>query len=255
MLRAIIFDVDGTLADTESAHREAFNEAFSEADLSWHWDEDLYTKLLDVSGGKERIQHFWYGLDPDAASSRSGVEAIASLHAAKTRIYDAKVSGGRLSLRPGILRLIHEATHQRVPLAIATTTTPANIDALLRTPLGANWRDYFAAIADAATAPRKKPDAQAYQQVLQTLDLPGADCLALEDSQNGLRAARDAAIPAIITPTTFTRLQDFGDALLVLPHLGDPEQPMTQWIAGLSHRWVDIAALRSWHDGMLFESA
>jgi HAD superfamily hydrolase (TIGR01509 family) len=255
MLRAIIFDVDGTLADTESAHREAFNEAFAEANLPWQWDEDLYTNLLEVSGGKERIQHFWRGLDPDAAMSRSGGETIARLHASKTRIYDAKVSGGRLPLRPGVLRLINEATQQRIPIAIATTTTPANIDALLRTPLGAGWRDYFAAIADAATAPRKKPDPQAYEQVLQSLNLSAADCLALEDSQNGLRAARAAAIPAIITPTAFTRMQDFGDAFLVLPHLGDPEQPMTQWIAGLSQRWVDIAALRSWHDGMLFESA
>jgi HAD superfamily hydrolase (TIGR01509 family) len=255
MLRAIIFDVDGTLADTESAHREAFNEAFSEASLPWHWDEDLYTKLLDVSGGKERIEHFWRGLDADAATSRSAGDSIARLHASKTRIYDAKVSGGRLPLRPGVLRLIHEATQQRIPIAIATTTTPANIDALLRTPLGVGWRNYFAAIADAATAPRKKPDPQAYEQVLQTLNLPAADCLALEDSQNGLRAARAAGIPAIITPTAFTRMQDFDDALLVLPHLGDPEQPMTQWIAGLSHRWVDIAALRIWHDGMLFESA
>lgn len=255
MLRALIFDVDGTLADTESAHREAFNEAFSEARLSWHWDENLYTNLLEVSGGKERIQHFWRGIDPEAAMSRTGTDSIARMHANKTRIYDAKVSGGRLPLRPGVLRLIHEAIQQRVPLAIATTTTPANIDALLRTPLGTGWRDYFAVIADAATAPRKKPDPQAYEQVLQSLNLPAADCLALEDSQNGLRAAHAANIPAIVTPTAFTRMQDFGHALLVLPHFGDPEEPMTQWIAGLSHRWVDLAALRSWHDGMLFESA
>lgn len=255
MLGAIIFDVDGTLADTESAHREAFNEAFSEANLPWHWDEDLYTKLLEVSGGKERIQHFWRGLDPDAALSRTGVNTIARLHVNKTRIYDAKVSGGRLPLRPGVLRLINEATEQRIPVAIATTTTPANIDALLRTPLGTGWRDYFTAIADAATAPRKKPDPQAYEQVLQSLNLAASDCLALEDSQNGLLAARAASIPVIITPTAFTRLQDFSNALLVLPHLGDPDQPMTQWIAGLTQRWVDLAALRSWHDGMLFESA
>ena len=255
MLRALIFDVDGTLADTESAHREAFNEAFSEANLSWQWDEDLYTKLLEVSGGKERIRYFWRGLDPDAAMSRHGGDTIARLHTSKTRIYDAKVSGGRLPLRAGVLRLVHEATQHRIPIAIATTTTPANIDALLRTPLGSGWRDYFAAIADAATAPRKKPDPQAYGQVVLSLHLPAADCLALEDSQNGLRAARAAGIPTIVTPTAYTRMQDFGDALLVLPHLGDPEQPMTQWIAGLSHRWVDLAALRSWHDGMLFESA
>jgi HAD superfamily hydrolase (TIGR01509 family) len=223
--------------------------------LQWQWDEELYTKLLEVSGGKERIQHFWRGLDPDAALSRSGFDTIARLHANKTRIYDAKVSGGRLPLRPGVLRLINEATRQRIPIAIATTTTPANIDALLRTPLGTGWRDYFAAIADAATAPNKKPDPQAYEQVLESLNLAAADCLALEDSQNGLRAARAAGIPAIITPTAFTRMQDFGDALLVLPHLGDPDHPLPQWIAGLSHRWVDIAALRSWHDGMLFESA
>jgi HAD superfamily hydrolase (TIGR01509 family) len=255
MLRALVFDVDGTLADTESAHREAFNEAFSAAKLDWHWDEDLYTELLDVSGGKERILHFWSRMDPAESRSARAREVVEQIHAEKTRLYDAKVSGGRLPLRPGVLRLIHEAAEQRLPLAIATTTTPANIDALLRTPLGAHWRDYFAAIADAATAERKKPDPQVYQQVLQTLNLQPADCLALEDSHNGLRSARAAGIPVIVTPTRYTRMQDFSDALLVLPHLGDPQQPMTQWIAGLSHRWVDLTALRCWHDGMLFESA
>lgn len=255
MLRALIFDVDGTLADTESAHREAFNEAFLAAKLDWYWDEDLYTQLLDISGGKERILHFWRGFEPHEAQSAGGRESIARLHSEKTRIYEAKISGGRLRLRPGVLRLVHEAAAQRVLLAIATTTTPANIDALLRAPLGAGWRDYFAAVADAATAERKKPDPQAYEQVLQTLKLEAADCLALEDSLNGLRAAREAAIPVIITPTAFTRMQDFSDALLVLPHLGDPDQPMPQWIAGMSHCWVDLAALRSWHGGTLFESA
>lgn len=255
MLQALIFDVDGTLADTESAHRAAFNQAFTEVGLNWHWNEALYSLLLSVSGGKERILHFWRMVAPEAANRASAEEIIAAIHSAKTRIYDSKVSAGQLALRPGVLRLMREALAHNVKLAIATTTTPANIDALLREPMGADWRRYFSAIGDASTAERKKPDPQVYRQVLDKLGMPADDCLAFEDSENGLRAACAAGLRTLVTPTAYTAMQSFDGALLVLPNLGDPERTLPQWISGMENRWVDLATLRNWHHGTLFEAA
>jgi HAD superfamily hydrolase (TIGR01509 family) len=219
MLRALIFDVDGTLADTEATHGDAFNEAFAEAALPWFWDVPLYTHLLNVAGGKERILHFWHAADPAAAHGPAAREVVSRLHAAKTRHYERMAAEGRLVLRPGVLHLIEEAAVQGVPMAIATTTTPANINALLRGPLGSGWHRYFAAIGDGGTSPRKKPDPQVYLHVLDALGLPACDCLAFEDSHNGLQAARAAGIATIVTPTVFTAAHDFSGALLVLPHL------------------------------------
>jgi len=233
MLKALIFDVDGTLADTEGAHREAFNAAFRDAGFAWQWSEAMYTELLEVSGGKERIRHYWQLVDPKAAAAPDAGAVIDAIHALKTRHYDRLAGGGGLELRPGILRLIREARQARVPMAIATTTTPANIDALLRTPLGSHWRALFSTVCDAGSAAAKKPAPDVYHCALAALGLPAASCLAFEDSANGLLAARAAGIPTLVTPTAYTRGQRFDGALLRLPHLGE----------------VDLAALRRWHAG------
>lgn len=253
MLEALIFDVDGTLADTESAHRAAFNEAFAEARLGWHWDDETYIRLLQVSGGKERIAHFWRMVDPDLAAGTAVQAAIDRIHAMKTRLYEARVSGGQLPLRPGVLRLLREALAGGLRLAIATTTTPANVDALLRNPLGPDWRRHFAAVGDASTAPTKKPNPMVYQQVLGRLALPPGACLAFEDSSNGLRAATAAGLQTLVTPTVHTADHRFDDALLVLPHLGDATQMLPRGVAGMDERWVTLDALRLWHAGTLFE--
>lgn len=255
MLEALIFDVDGTLADTEAAHRAAFNDAFVEVRLGWHWDEATYIRLLQVSGGKERIAHHWRMVEPDVAGGRAAQATIERVHAIKTRIYESRVSGGLLALRPGVLRLMREALTARLRLAIATTTTPANIDALLRAPLGPDWRRHFAAVGDASTAARKKPDPLVYEQVLGAMGLPANACLAFEDSANGLRAATAAGLQTLVTPTVHTADQRFDGALRVLPHLGDVDQPLPHGVAGMEQRWVTLDVLRRWHADTLFEPA
>ncbi|MDR3384404.1 HAD-IA family hydrolase [Cupriavidus basilensis] len=254
-MQALIFDVDGTLADTESAHLHAFNAAFAEVGLDWCWDTALYTRLLKVAGGKERLLHYWRMVDPEEARGSKVAETIAAVHAIKSRHYAERVGGGALPLRPGILRLIEEAGQSGTPIAIATTTTPGNLDALLRAPFGAGWRQRFSAICDAGTTAMKKPAPDVYLAVLARLGLEAADCLALEDSENGLRAAQAAGIPVVITPTAYTAQERFDGALLVLPHLGDPAEPMPQLLPGADHRWADLAALHRWHRGTLFEAA
>lgn len=239
-MKALIFDVDGTLADTESTHRHAFNAAFREVGLDWHWHESLYARLLDVAGGKERLHYYWRMVDPDEADGGKVKETIAAVHAIKTRHYDALA--GKLALRPGILRLVREAQAARMPIAIATTTTPANVDALLRGPLGSGWRAQFAAVCDGSTPGSKKPAPDVYLAALAALGLAADDCVAFEDSENGLRAARAAGIATVVTPTAYTCGQQFGDALLQLPHLGDPGQPVA--VPGAPGSWVDLAVLR-----------
>ena len=233
MLKALIFDVDGTLADTESAHRAAFNHAFAEEGLDWVWDEALYIKLLDISGGKERIAHYWkqtrgdiVGIEADALK-----DTIARLHELKTAAYEGMVNDGMVSLRPGVLRLIESAHDQGLALAIATTTSPANIAALLRKAIGLHWRSLFGVVEDASTAPRKKPHPQVYLQTLQRMGLGGDECLAIEDSGNGLQAALAAGLPTVITPNSFTAKHHFEGALRVVPDLGD----------------TTVADLRIWH--------
>ncbi|PHM19681.1 MAG: protein CbbY [Curvibacter sp. PD_MW3] len=223
MLRALIFDVDGTLADTESAHRAAFNHAFMELGLDWHWDEALYTELLEISGGKERIRHYWKQVNPDirALNGDAMQETIARIHELKTAHYEAAIASGEVALRPGVLALIDEALAQGLQLAIATTTSPVNISALLRQAMGPAWRHNFSAIGDASSAPIKKPHPQVYLQMLDALKLDPSDCLAFEDSGNGLKAATLAGLATVITPTQYTRHHDFSRALHVLPDLGE----------------------------------
>jgi HAD superfamily hydrolase (TIGR01509 family) len=221
VLRALVFDVDGTLADTERFHLQAFNEAFEAEGLDWEWDEDLYTRLLEVSGGRERILHYWKEVrgevvDVDGAGVRDTVERI---HVAKTAVYEAMVHAGLVTLRPGVLELFEEASRRGVALAIATTTSPVNIAALLRRSVGPQWRLQFPVVCDASTAPRKKPDPQVYLQALAQLQMPAAACIAFEDSGNGLRAARGAGLDVVVTPTHFTEHHDFGGALRRLTSL------------------------------------
>jgi HAD superfamily hydrolase (TIGR01509 family) len=232
-LQALIFDVDGTLADTESAHRAAFNHAFAEMDMGWYWDEALYTELLDISGGKERILHYWKQMRPDMreVNAMALSDTINRLHELKTAAYESAVNQGEVSLRPGVLKLMDEALSQGLQLAIATTTSPVNIAALLSHAVGPDWRMNFTAIGDASTAPIKKPHPQVYLQMLATLQLEPAQCLAFEDSSNGLRAATAAGLATLITPNSYTAHHDFGAAMRVVPDLSQ----------------INLSQLRHWH--------
>ena len=246
-MQALIFDVDGTLADTETAHLQAFNAAFAEARLDWFWDEALYTRLLKVAGGKERLLHYWRMVEREAADGANALTVVETVHAIKTRHYTERVSTSGLPLRPGIALLMVQAQAAGIRVAIATTTTPANLDALLQVHFGAAWHTCFAAIGDAGTTRAKKPAPDVYQHVLAQLDLPAAACLAFEDSRNGLLAARAAYVPTIVTPTAYTSQDCFDGALAVLPHLGDPQTPILQPVRGERHRWVDLQTLRRGH--------
>ena len=231
-LKALVFDVDGTLADTEMAHMDAFNHAFSAEGLDWHWDVETYTRLLEISGGKERMMHYWKQVHPDIKDIDGGglKDTIDRLHAMKSAAYENAVQSYAVQLRPGVLNLIQSAHQSGLRLAIATTTSPVNIAVLLRNAIGPDWKSLFSVVEDASTAPNKKPHPQVYTQTLSRLGLKSSDCLAFEDSSNGLRAAVSAGLPVIVTPNNFTAHHDFSGALQVLPDL-------SQVTVDQLHRW------------------
>jgi len=234
MLEALLFDVDGTLADTEMTHLAAFNHAFSELGLDWHWDVPLYRSLLTVSGGKERIRSYWTSRHdmPRAMDGQALNQTIDRLHEIKTATYEAAVQDGEVQFRPGVIELLTAARQAGLRLAIATTTSPVNIHALLKKALGLDWASYFSVIEDASTAPRKKPDPMVYQQTLKRLGVDASVGLAFEDSANGLQAARASGLATVITTNSFTVDHDFTGALRVLPSLqGVTLDDLRQWHA------------------------
>jgi HAD superfamily hydrolase (TIGR01509 family) len=210
---ALIFDIDGTLAETEELHREAFNEAFVQVGLDWHWGRRIYRDLLRVAGGKERIRAFD---QLRRAGPPISDKAIAELHAVKTERFAALMAAATCQLRPGAQALLDAARARGQKLAICTTTTRVNIDALLEVTLGAHWEGLFAAVVAADDVARKKPAPDAYIEVLSQLDLPASACVAFEDSGNGLLAALHAGVPCIVTRSRYFSDDDFTGALAVV---------------------------------------
>jgi HAD superfamily hydrolase (TIGR01509 family) len=233
---ALIFDVDGTLAETEELHRQAFNEAFSAHGLDWRWPQALYGELLSVTGGKERILHYARAHRP--GEPPPSPEQVAAIHAHKTRAYTAGVEAGAVTLRPGVARLIAEARRAGFRLAIATTTSRPNIEALLRRALP---EVRFEAVVAGDEVPSKKPAPDVYEAVLREFGCGPACCAAVEDSANGVRSAYAAGIPVIATPGVYTAGDDFAGAFSVVSDLGEPEAPH-RLIAGQGWRGGVVTA-------------
>ncbi|MCF8167259.1 MAG: HAD-IA family hydrolase [Rhodoferax sp.] len=220
-IQAIIFDVDGTLADTEDGHRQAFNKAFAEIGLKWQWDRDVYDQLLSVTGGKERIKYFVSDFQRDFVPPPDFETFVRDLHGIKTRHYTQMVREGQIPLRPGIRQLIYAAHQAGLQLAIATTTAPDNVAALLETGLEKDWQKMFVAVGCGDMVPNKKPAPDVYLWVMERLGRTPAECIALEDSENGLRSSLAAGIKTFITLNHFTRRHDFSGAAAVLEDLSD----------------------------------
>jgi HAD superfamily hydrolase (TIGR01509 family) len=239
-LQALIFDVDGTLADTErDGHRVAFNRAFVEAGLDWDWSVSLYGELLAVTGGKERIRYYWERYRSDFLQPNNFDELIARLHATKTQYYQNLLKEGSIPLRPGVRRLLIEARSQGIRLAIATTSAFPNVLALLEKHLDPTW---FEVIGAGDIVPAKKPAPDIYHYVLDQMELKAKDCLAFEDSHHGFMAASVAGLKTIVTVNHYTRNQEFKGALLVLDSLGEPDCPCTV-LAGSPKNIPDLDCL------------
>jgi beta-phosphoglucomutase-like phosphatase (HAD superfamily) len=226
MLKALIFDVDGTLADTErDGHRVAFNRAFETANLDWNWSAELYGKLLAITGGKERILHYIEQYCPSFQPPTDLKAFIAGLHAAKTDHYCHLLADGSIPLRQGVERLLNEARQAGLRLAIATTTTLPNVTVLLEHTLGIDSIGWFDIIGAGDIVPAKKPAPDIYDYVLDKMGWSPDECLAFEDSENGLRSAKQANLKTVVTVNDYTRDHCFEGAALVLDCFGEPNAP------------------------------
>lgn len=205
---ALIFDVDGTLAETEEAHRAAFNRAFAEACLDWHWTRDMYRDLLNTTGGVERMGAYRATLGTEVPSDAT----LRDIHRAKTAIYGGMLAGGAVTLRPGVRELIDGARARGLPCAVATTTSRPNVDALTQSAWGVPATDIFDVIATGEEVAAKKPAPDLFQLALSRLDLPADQAIAFEDSLNGLRSAQGAGLRVVVTPDFYTEHQDHSTA-------------------------------------------
>ena len=243
-LQALIFDVDGTLADTErDGHRVAFNQAFAAADLDWHWSVADYGELLSVTGGKERIRYFIETRNPQFETAEPLDAFIAGLHQAKNTYYQNLLKAGEIPLRPGVRRLLAEAQAQGISLAIATTTTLENVLVLLAHTLGPESADWFTVIAAGDMVPAKKPAPDIFNYALEKTGWSAANCLAFEDSGNGLKSSIQAGLKTVVTVNGYTQNHDFQAACLVIDQLGEPDAPF-QVLSGpatASHMTIELA--------------
>lgn len=248
-LQALIFDVDGTLADTErDGHRIAFNLAFADAGLDWDWTVDIYEDLLTVTGGKERMKFFLDKYKPEFDEPEDLTSYIADMHKAKTAHYTKLLSEGKIPLRPGVERLLNEARERGYRLAISTTTTPANVEALLTHTLGKESMDWFEVIAAGDIVPAKKPAPDIYDWAMDKMNLKAEECIAFEDSINGVLSSLAANLKTIITINDYTKDHDFTGAAIVLDQYGEPDVGF-KVIQGDAHgfEYVNINMIEALH--------
>jgi HAD superfamily hydrolase (TIGR01509 family) len=223
---ALIFDLDGTLADTEEAHRVAFNLAFERHRLGWSWSRSQYRDLLQVSGGRERLVAHVARLGAPPDDTRRVLALVPSIHAEKTRFYTAMLRDGAIALRPGAERLIDEALGAGAVLGLSSSSSPASVDALLASAFGSREGPIFGAVICGGDPYAKKPAPAGYRAVLQRLGTASGDAVAFEDSHHGLQAASAAGLRTVVTPTYWTEHENFLGAWMLLPHLGEPEDPL-----------------------------
>jgi HAD superfamily hydrolase (TIGR01509 family) len=251
--KALIFDVDGTLVDTEELHRKAFNQVFLSYDLDWEWSPELYTDLLNYSGGVDRLFAYVQRSGMTASEKAYLTEIVPMLHREKTQLYTELVHDTAVRARTGAARLIAEALGSDLKVALVATSAFADVRGLAQATLGEKIASALDPIVCVDLVAHKKPAPDLYRLAVNQLRVPVEACVAFEDSANGLAAAKQASLFTIVTPSRWTASQDFRGADLVVSTLGDVDAPLdaheSSLIGGHPHLTLSvIEALR--HDLM-----
>jgi HAD superfamily hydrolase (TIGR01509 family) len=223
-LKALIFDLDGTMADTEELHRQAFNAAFIRLELWWDWGPLRYSELLEASGGQDRLHRYVDSLKVPPAEKARLHAIVPVIHYTKSEIYAELLRAGQPPLRPGVKRVVAEARREGLKVAVISSTASANARAILDVHFGKGEIDLLVSAEEVA---RRKPAPDLYLRALSLLRLPAEDCMAFEDSASGLRAARAAGLATVVTPSRWTMAQDFTGADFLLRDLSE-FQPCTR---------------------------
>lgn len=237
-LKALLFDLDGTMADTEETHRQAFNAAFIKLELWWDWSPARYAELLAVSGGLERLHHYVDSLHAPAAEKARLRAIVPVIHYTKSEIYAELLRAGQPPLRPGVKRLVAEARQQGLKVAVISSTASANARAVL----DVHCKSEIDLLVCADEVARRKPAPDLYLRALSLLREPAEACVAFEDSANGLRAAQAAGLTTIVTPSRWTIEQDAAGADALLPDLGNRSLEEVRLVHHHARRRRGIAA-------------
>jgi HAD superfamily hydrolase (TIGR01509 family) len=255
MIEALIWDVDGTLAETErDGHRVAYNRAFEMLRLEWHWDEPRYGELLRVSGGRARLLADM-ATRPDAPPPAERESLARLLHRMKTQLYAERVAEGSIQLRPGVRLLVEQAAARGLRQAVATTTSRANVEALLTHHFGSGWGRLFQVAVCGEDLAAGKPDPEVYHRVLAGLDIGPLATLAIEDAYAGARAARAADVPVVVARSAYFAADMVEGAIAVGPglHTRRGWRPAPAGAAEADGP-VSLDDLVDWHAGMDFVS-
>ncbi len=235
-LSAVLFDVDGTIAETEEYHRKSFNESFKEFSLDWFWDEAIYKELIKA----------W----PEMLEYKNLSNYIDSIHKIKNEIYEDYINDSQIIARPGVFRLIEELKQKNISIGLVSSTSEVNLLNLFTKGFKIDPYEMFDLVAHGDCTKLKKPSPEIYEWALQKLQLPSEACMAIEDSPRGLESSKNANIKTIITPSKLTIEENFKEARLVVSNLGEPDKPF-KVISGeaFNHEYVSFELLQK-----IFES-
>ena len=246
-LKAIIFDVDGTLGETEPIHREAFNSAFRAEQLDWHWSTESYHEICRIPGGEARLRHYVATEHPDQLERFEREDLFRTLHRRKTRLFGRLLEDSGTSLRTGVSRLITDARAAGLQLGVCTTSQLETFEILVINALGFEAISWFRSVVTGQDVEHRKPHPEGYERVLRQLRITRDEAVVIEDSPNGLRAARAAGIRVLAVPSDLYRHADFTGAELVLSDLGEPGMPFEVIRGdpgGFSH--VSVRSILTW---------
>mgnify|MGYP001422145794 FL=1 len=244
LLSAVLFDVDGTIAETEDLHRKCFNESFKEFNLDWFWDEAIYKELINIGDGKERIEHYIKRAWPEMLEYKNLTKYINSIHKVKNELFEDYILESEINLRPGFKRLIKNLKANNVRIVSVSSTSEKNLITLFERGLNIDPGSTFDLIAHGDCTENKRPSPEIYEWILEKLRLPSQSCIAIEDSLRGVESARNANIEVLVTPSSYTKHENFKDAKVVVSDLGEEDRPFKK-IRGnvFQHKYVDFELL------------
>ncbi len=246
-LKAIIFDVDGTLGETEPVHREAFNAAFRAEGLEWHWSPALYREICQIPGGRERLYNYVEKHHPECMERFEAEDLYLKIHRRKTRMFGRLLEDSGTSLRTGVGRLITDARSAGILLGVCTTSQLETFEILVINALGFEAISWFKAVVSGKDVQKRKPDPEGYVKVLKKLRLTPSEAVVIEDSPTGVQAARAAGIRVIAAPSDLTREGEFSGAEILLSDLGEPGMPF-EVLEGdpRGYSYASVRSIRSW---------